>query len=275
MLRSPGRLDASRPRRRNSSRRDRVLVGEIRKQIDGIWNDFWSGGLSNPLAGDRADHLPASSSSASTRCRSWRSARRRRSASRWSGASFPRVEGEAEPKRGRALRRICAGRASSISSRARCSEIVDEHVFPFIRDAQRRKARPMRAHMRDARFQIPTPGAARQGRRQARQARHGRPRHQGRRLRVHAGKIATAGQNGQFRTPRHIIAMMVELVAAEARGRDLRSGRRHLRLPGRGRRISAQASCRAVPRRQAAAAFPREACSTASTSTRPCCASAR
>ena len=27
------------------------------------------------------------------------------------------------------------------------------------------------------------------------------------------GKIASAGQNGQFRTPRHIIALMVELVA--------------------------------------------------------------
>jgi hypothetical protein len=27
-----------------------MLVGEIRQQIDGIWNDFWSGGLSNPLA---------------------------------------------------------------------------------------------------------------------------------------------------------------------------------------------------------------------------------
>jgi type I restriction enzyme M protein len=26
-------------------------------------------------------------------------------------------------------------------------------------------------------------------------------------------KIATAGQNGQFRTPRHIIRMMVELTA--------------------------------------------------------------
>ncbi len=26
-------------------------------------------------------------------------------------------------------------------------------------------------------------------------------------------KIATAGQNGQFRTPRHIIRLMVEMVA--------------------------------------------------------------
>jgi hypothetical protein len=33
-------------------------------------------------------------------------------------------------------------------------------------------------------------------------------------------KIASAGQNGQFRTPRHIIATMVG--AAEARRRDLR-----------------------------------------------------
>jgi hypothetical protein len=26
-----------------------VLTGELRNQIDGIWNDFWSGGLANPL----------------------------------------------------------------------------------------------------------------------------------------------------------------------------------------------------------------------------------
>jgi len=26
-----------------------MLTGELRSQIDGIWNDFWSGGLANPL----------------------------------------------------------------------------------------------------------------------------------------------------------------------------------------------------------------------------------
>lgn len=30
------------------------------------------------------------------------------------------------------------------------------------------------------------------------------------------GKIASAGQNGQFRTPRHIIQLMVELTAPTA-----------------------------------------------------------
>jgi hypothetical protein len=27
-----------------------MVVGEIKSQIDSIWNDFWSGGLSNPLS---------------------------------------------------------------------------------------------------------------------------------------------------------------------------------------------------------------------------------
>ena len=27
-----------------------MLTGDIRSQIDGIWNDFWSGGVSNPLS---------------------------------------------------------------------------------------------------------------------------------------------------------------------------------------------------------------------------------
>jgi len=26
-----------------------MLTGELRNQIDGLWNDFWSGGLANPL----------------------------------------------------------------------------------------------------------------------------------------------------------------------------------------------------------------------------------
>ena len=27
-----------------------MIVGEVKSQIDSIWNDFWSGGLSNPLS---------------------------------------------------------------------------------------------------------------------------------------------------------------------------------------------------------------------------------
>jgi len=44
------------------------------------------------------------------------------------------------------------------------------------------------------------------------------------------GKIASAGQNGQFRTPRNIIRLMVEMVEAEAGRYCLRSGLRYVRL---------------------------------------------
>jgi type I restriction enzyme M protein len=32
------------------------------------------------------------------------------------------------------------------------------------------------------------------------------------------GKIASAGQNGQFRTPRHVIGLMVEMTAPQPTG---------------------------------------------------------
>ena len=56
------------------------------------------------------------------------------------------------------------------------------------------------------------------------------------------GKIASAGQNGQFRTPRHIIQLMVRTDAPDAEGHRLRPGLRHLRLSGRGGRVSAASS---------------------------------
>ncbi len=89
--------------------------------------------------------------------------------------------------------------------------LVDEHVFPFIRELSDQGTSYAR-HMRDARFQIPGRRAARQGGRQARQARHGRSRHQRRRLRVHAGEDRHGRTERPFRTPRHIIATMIELV---------------------------------------------------------------
>ena len=46
-------------------------------------------------------------------------------------------------------------------------------------------------------------------------------------------EISTAGKNGQFRTPRHIIQMIVRPGGPETGRRDLRPGLRHRRLPAR------------------------------------------
>ena len=67
-----------------------MLTSELRNQIDSIWNDFWSGGLANPL--QVIEQITYGTlSSALTRCRSWRSARPPCSASPSSGRIFPRL----------------------------------------------------------------------------------------------------------------------------------------------------------------------------------------
>ncbi len=69
--------------------------------------------------------------------------------------------------------------------------------------------------MRDARFTIPTPGLlAKVVDLIAKLPMEDRDT-KGDLYEYMLGKIATAGQNGQFRTPRHLIRLMVELTAPE------------------------------------------------------------
>lgn len=89
-------------------------------------------------------------------------------------------------------------------------KVVDEHVFPFLRTLNGQGG-AYAAHMRDARFQIPSPQLLAKvvdkldmGDRDAK----------GDVYEYMLAKIATAGQNGRFRTPRHIIALMVEKLDA-------------------------------------------------------------
>ena len=90
--------------------------------------------------------------------------------------------------------------------------IVDEHVFPFIRSLNG-ACSAYAQHMRDARFQIPSPALLDKVVQKLDKLDMGARDTKGDVYEYMLAKIATAGQNGQFRTPRHIIAMMVELVA--------------------------------------------------------------
>jgi len=87
---------------------------------------------------------------------------------------------------------------------------MDEHIFPFLRNLGG-DGSTYAQHMKDARFTIPTPvllvkvvdliaALPMQGRDT-----------KGDLYEYMLSKIASAGQNGQFRTPRHIIQLMVEL----------------------------------------------------------------
>src|SRR5437588_3209280 len=95
-------------------------------------------------------------------------------------------------------------------------ELISEHVFPFLRKLGGDES-TYAHHMRDARFTIPTAGLLAKVVDLLDDVPMEDRDTKGDLYEYMLGKIASAGQNGQFRTPRHIIKMMVEMVAPEPR----------------------------------------------------------
>src|SRR4029079_18716751 len=97
--------------------------------------------------------------------------------------------------------------------------VVAEHVFPFLRtDLARQLAgedSTYAHHMKDARFTIPTPALLAKVVDLLDHVPMEDRDTKGDVYEYMLGKIATAGQNGQFRTPRHIIRLMVELTGPQ------------------------------------------------------------
>jgi type I restriction enzyme M protein len=192
-----------------------MQTGELRNQIDGIWNDFWSGGLSNPLQVieqitylifiKRLDEMQELEERKATTL--GKPIERRIFPEGFDGRAKP----DAEDKRGEPYENLRWSRFKHFEPR-RMFEVVDEHVFPFIRELNGADTAYAR-HMRDARFQIPGAALLDKVVQKLDKLDMGDRDTKGDVYEYMLAKIATSGQNGQFRTPRHIIAMMVELVA--------------------------------------------------------------
>jgi type I restriction enzyme M protein len=90
--------------------------------------------------------------------------------------------------------------------------IVSEHVFPFLRNMAE-EGTAHATHMKGARFTIPTPALLSKVVDMLADIPMEDRDTKGDLYEYMLSKIATAGQNGQFRTPRHIIALMVEMTA--------------------------------------------------------------
>jgi type I restriction enzyme M protein len=90
--------------------------------------------------------------------------------------------------------------------------IVSEHVFPFLR-TMADEGTAHATHMKGARFTIPTPALLAKVVDLLADIPMEDRDTKGDLYEYMLSKIATAGQNGQFRTPRHIIALMVEMMA--------------------------------------------------------------
>ncbi|WP_288586571.1 class I SAM-dependent DNA methyltransferase [uncultured Methylobacterium sp.] len=181
-----------------------MLTGELRNQIDSIWSDFWSGGLSNPLQViEQITYLIFIK-----RLDEMQEVEERKAADLGIGLERRIFPDGADP-RGEPFRNLRWSRFKGFEPRE-MFRIVDEHVFPFLR-ALNGQGSAYATHMRDARFQIPSPALLDKVVQKLDRLDMGDRDTKGDIYEHMLAKIAAAGQNGQFRTPRHIIALMVEL----------------------------------------------------------------
>ncbi len=192
-----------------------MITGELKNKIDNIWEMFWTGGLTNPLDVieqmtylmfikdlDDADNIHIKESA-------------------MLGLPYESMfAGE-----------ITVGERSVDGGRLKWSVFRDfpaqkmyttmqEWVFPFIKELHGDKESAYSKYMSDAIFKIPTPLMLDKivnamDEMYAQMESIGNADTKGDVYEYLLSKLATAGVNGQFRTPRHIIKMMVELMEPE------------------------------------------------------------
>jgi len=176
-----------------------VITGELKSKVDRVWDAFWSGGIANPLEVieqityllflRRLDELQTLAERKSAR----------------TGKPAERVifKGSDDDRRWKNFKQ---------SDPASMFETVSADVFPFLRGLGGEQS-TYSSHMKDARFTIPTPALLSRVVDMLDDIPMTDRDTNGDLYEYMLSKIASAGQNGQFRTPRHIIALMVEMMA--------------------------------------------------------------
>ncbi|MFJ4373445.1 N-6 DNA methylase [Pseudomonas japonica] len=199
---------------------------ELKNKIDQLWNKFWSGGISNPLTAieqityllfmKRLDELD----------------QKRQADAEWTGEKYTsKFEGTWIPPEERnwpvAEQRPIDKRTLRWSEfkRMQAEEMlqhVQGKVFPFLKDLNGAESN-FTHHMKNAVFIIPKPALLVESvktideifevmEKDSRENGQAFQDIQGDVYEMLLAEIATAGKNGQFRTPRHIIKLMAELV---------------------------------------------------------------
>jgi type I restriction enzyme M protein len=176
-----------------------VLTGEIRNQIDRIWDAVWSGGMSNPLEVveqltyllfiKRLDELQDRALQRATLLKQ-----------PLEGNPLPIGRDELRWKR---IKHMHPNHAY---------DSVANQVFPFIRQMGGDNS-TFAEHMKDARLTIPSPGLLAKVIDMLDEIPMDDLDTKGDVYEYLLSEISTSGKNGQFRTPRHIIKLIVEMMA--------------------------------------------------------------
>jgi len=193
-----------------------MITGGLKNKIDGLWDIFAAGGLTNPLEVieqitylmfihdlDDADNTRAKESA-------------------MLGLPYKSIFSD-EVKIGD---RTIEGNQLKWSvfhdmPAAKMYSTMQEWVFPFIKDLHGNKESAYSKYMSDAIFKLPTPLVLSKVVDSLDEIYKSMKDTPGMDIRGDVyeyllSKIASAGRNGQFRTPRHIIRMMVELMDPKA-----------------------------------------------------------
>jgi type I restriction enzyme M protein len=177
-----------------------VIAGELKSKIDRLWDAFWSGGISNPLEViEQITYLMFLRRLDDVQTRKERQARR----------SGKPVESPLYTEDTEELR---WSRFTNHGDPEVMFTLVADHVFPWLRKLGGEES-TYSHHMKDARFTIPTPNLLAKAVDILDDIPLGEHDTKGDLYEYMLSKIATAGQNGQFRTPRHIIELMVAMMA--------------------------------------------------------------
>lgn len=199
---------------------------ELRSKIDQLWNKFWSGGISNPLTAieqityllfmKRLDEID----------------QKKQADAEWTGELYlskfegtwipPQYRGQKDEKKYAIEKyKFRWGEFKNYHAEEMLAH-VQTNVFPFLKDLNGGESK-FTHHMKNAVFIIPKPALLVEAvktideifgimEKDSQETGCAFQDIQGDVYEFLLSEIASAGKNGQFRTPRHIIKMMTELV---------------------------------------------------------------
>lgn len=176
-----------------------MLNSETKSKIDKLWNNFWSGGISNPLTVieqisyllfiKRLDDIDNAKEKMANRIGKPYTSVFPEELMKWSEFKYLDVN--------------------------EMFDMVSQKVFPFIKNMGGKDS-SFTAEMKDAVFMIPKPSLLQESVRIIDGINMEDADTKGDLYEYLLSKLSVSGVNGQFRTPRHIIRMMVELTEPTA-----------------------------------------------------------
>jgi len=177
-----------------------MITGELTAQIDKVWEAFWTGGLSNPISViEQMTYLLFI-----RRLDELQTAKEQKANLLKKPIEEPIYDESNQELRWSRFKNMDPEVMFRLFTR-------QDGVFDFLRNVGSKSA-SFSKFMKGATFMIPTPRLLAQVVEMISRVPMEDRDTKGDVYEYLLGKIATAGQNGQFRTPRHIIRMMIDMV---------------------------------------------------------------